>query len=113
MNEIEHDDFVLINVLSPEQFNEKHIRTSINVPAANADFVETVEEVAGSKDRKVVVYCASFDCDASPNAARKSGGSRFYAGVRLPGRHPRLVRTKTIAVTRDRPICRRRTYQML
>lgn len=81
MNEIEHDDFVLINVLSPEQFNEKHIRTSINVPAANADFVETVEEVAGSKDRKVVVYCASFDCDASPNAARKleeAGFTRVY-----------------------------------
>lgn len=77
MNETEHDDFVLINVLSPEQFNEKHIRTSINIPAANTDFVDTVEEVAGSKDRKVVVYCADFDCDASPNAARKLEAAGF------------------------------------
>jgi len=77
MNEVEHDDFVLINVLSPEQFNKQHIRTSINIPHKNADFAETVEEVAGSKDRKVVVYCASVDCDASPTAAGKLEDAGF------------------------------------
>lgn len=71
MNEVEHEDFVLINVLSPEKFNERHIRTSINIPVASDDFVERVESVAGSKDRKIVVYCANFDCDASPKAAEK------------------------------------------
>ncbi|MEX2498867.1 MAG: rhodanese-like domain-containing protein [Wenzhouxiangellaceae bacterium] len=70
MNEQEHEDFVLINVLPRETFNEKHIRTSINIPVANSDFVEQVEAVTGSKQRKVVVYCANFDCDASPKAAK-------------------------------------------
>ena len=71
MNETQHEDFVLINVLPKEEFRKAHIRTSVNIPANNEQFVEHVEEVAGGKDRKVVVYCASFDCDASPHAAEK------------------------------------------
>ncbi|MYL23404.1 rhodanese-like domain-containing protein [Vreelandella massiliensis] len=71
MNETEHEDFVLINVLPREVFNEQHIRTSINIPVQDDDFVKKVEDVAGSKDRKIVVYCANFECDASPKAAEK------------------------------------------
>lgn len=81
MNEVEHEDFVLINVLPREKFNERHIRTSINIPVGSDDFVEQVESVAGGKDRKIVVYCANFDCDASPKAARKleeAGFSKIY-----------------------------------
>ena len=71
MNETQHEDFVLINVLPQEEFRKEHIRTSVNIPANNEQFVEHVEEAVGDKDRKVVVYCASFDCDASPRAAKK------------------------------------------
>jgi rhodanese-related sulfurtransferase len=71
MNEVEHEDFVLINVLPRKVFSDKHIRTSINIPVESDDFVERVESVVGHKDRKVVVYCANFDCDASPKAAKK------------------------------------------
>lgn len=81
MNEIDNEDFVLINVLPREAFNKQHIRTSINIPMASDDFVDRVESVAGSKDRKVVVYCANFDCDASPKAAKKleqAGFSKVY-----------------------------------
>ena len=59
MNETQHEDFVLINVLPQEEFKKAHIRTSVNIPANNEQFVEHVEEAAGSKERKVVVYCAS------------------------------------------------------
>lgn len=81
MNEVEHEDFVLINVLPREAFNKQHIRTSINIPVGSDDFVDQVESVAGGKDRKIVVYCANFDCDASPKAARKleeAGFSNIY-----------------------------------
>ena len=71
MNETNHEDFVLVNVLPREAFNERHIRTSINIPVDTDDFAELVESFAGRKDRKIVVYCANFDCDASPKAARK------------------------------------------
>lgn len=81
MNEQQKDDFVLINVLPREAFRKAHIRTSINIPHEDESFVEEVEKVAGGKDRKIVVYCASEDCDASPKAARKlddAGFQRVY-----------------------------------
>lgn len=77
MNEVNHDDFVLINVLPRDAFNKQHIRTSINIPFDAEDFVELVEQVAGSKDRKIVVYCASHECDASPKAAKKLEDAGF------------------------------------
>lgn len=77
MNEQQHDDFVLINVLPQKAFNEQHIRTSVNVPHERDDFTEMVETIAGRKDRKIVVYCASFDCDASPKAAKKLEAAGF------------------------------------
>lgn len=81
MNDQEHEDFVLINVLPPENFRKQHIRTSVNVPVKRDDFTDLVELLCAGKDRKVVVYCANFDCDASPNAARKledAGFKRVY-----------------------------------
>ena len=77
MNEANHEDFVLINVLGPDAFNEKHIRTSVNIPQEREDFPEMVKTVAGNKDRKVVVYCASHDCPASPKAAEKLENAGF------------------------------------
>ena len=77
MNETEHEDFVLINVLPRDAFNREHIRTSINIPVDEPSFLEQAEAVAGSKDRKIVVYCANFDCDASPKAAQKLEDAGF------------------------------------
>lgn len=81
MNEVDHEDFVLINVLPREAFNKKHIRTSINIPIGSDKFAERVESVAGTKDRKIVVYCANFECSASPKAAKRleqAGFSQVY-----------------------------------
>ncbi len=70
-------DFVLINVLAPEHFNRQHIPASINIPVDSDDFVENVERIAGNKGRDVVVYCASFVCDASSQAAEKLDQAGF------------------------------------
>lgn len=81
MNDMEHRDFVLINVLPKDAFNEQHIRTSINIPVESDDFIKKVELVAGDKERDIIVYCASTDCDASPKAAKKlekAGFSNIY-----------------------------------
>jgi rhodanese-related sulfurtransferase len=77
MNGQKKEDFVLINVLPRKAFREAHIRTSINVPHEDDGFETEVEKVAGGKDRKIVVYCASKDCDASPKAARKLDDAGF------------------------------------
>ena len=81
MNANHESDFVLINVLSPEDFNKEHIRTSINIPKSDPQFVDQVERVAAGKEREVVVYCANFDCPASMEAAQKldqAGFSNVY-----------------------------------
>src|SRR5690625_7892017 len=54
-----------------DSFNKEHIRSSVNVPVDEDNFTSRVEQIAGSKEREVVVYCASFDCDASTRAAEK------------------------------------------
>jgi len=65
------EDFLLINVLPAQSFKEAHIPGSINIPLEEADFEAQVEEVADDKNKKIVTYCASFDCHASRNAAEK------------------------------------------
>jgi len=81
MNGRNNQDFVLINVLPRDKFLSKHIRTSINIPGDDPNFAQQVEQVAGSKDREIVLYCANFDCPASAEAARKldeAGFKRVY-----------------------------------
>lgn len=81
MNEGDHEDFVLVNVLPRRAFNEAHIRTSVNVPVEDDDFAAQVERLAGTRDRKVVVYCADRACRASRRAAEAleaAGFTRVY-----------------------------------
>ncbi len=78
-------DFTLINVLPEAYFRQQHLPDSINVPLEHENFVREVEQAAGSKDAKIVVYCASLDCDASEQAARALEEAGFrnvydYAG---------------------------------
>ena len=62
----------LINVLPGQAFREKHIPGSINIPVEDGDFVQQVEEcLGGAKEKTVVVYCASTECPASEQAARR------------------------------------------
>jgi rhodanese-related sulfurtransferase len=73
----QHEDFVLIDVLPEEAFNDAHIPDSLNIPLRQADFESQVQNAAGSKEKKVVVYCAGFECDASRNAAKKLDDAGF------------------------------------
>ena len=90
------DDFLLIDVLGEKSFKQKHIPGSINVPLERKDFVDAIERIAGTKDRRIIVYCADEECSASPTAARKleaagfdqiidyEGGIGAWAGDSLP-----------------------------
>lgn len=71
------ESFSLINVLESEQFEKTHIPGSINIPVKSKDFVGEVEQIVGDKDAKIVVYCASFECTASPTAAKKLDQAGF------------------------------------
>lgn len=63
------EDYVLLDVLSEDSYNEGHIEGSESFPLEQID-----EETANStlsKDDNIIVYCGSFACHASTNAARK------------------------------------------
>lgn len=71
------DAVALINVLPAEYFEKTHIPGSISIPQDSEDFEAQVENVIGGKDVPVVVYCASYSCDASKKAALKLDRARF------------------------------------
>jgi Rhodanese-related sulfurtransferase len=58
---------VLINVLSRDAHEARHIPGSVNVPV---DDIDRVEDLVPNKDEPIVVYCANADCTASPAAAQ-------------------------------------------
>ena len=65
--------YVLINVLRPTEFAAQHIPRSINVPVDDIDVLNDLY----SKDKEIILYCASAQCDASPRAARLLAASGF------------------------------------
>jgi len=67
----------LINVLAPGEFEKLHIPGSYNIPVADKNFIQKVEQRVNDKDAKVVVYCSNFNCTASPNAAKQLDKSGF------------------------------------
>jgi rhodanese-related sulfurtransferase len=69
--------FLLVNVLSEQAFEKQRIPDSINIPVDGDDFVQNVRDRAGSKDEKIVVYCASEECNASPRAAKQLTDAGF------------------------------------
>ncbi len=56
---------LLIDVREPEEFNAMHIASSINIPrgileaASEAGYDETNSELAGARDKNVIVICRS------------------------------------------------------
>ena len=61
-----NEDFILVDVLSPVSYEEEHIPGSINIP------LEDIEKKATKllkKDKTIVVYCGSFRCTMSSQAA--------------------------------------------
>lgn len=62
------EKFTLIEVLSPEEYMDKHLPRAINIPA---DSISEQIKQRFRPDQELIVYCASKECNASPNAAKK------------------------------------------
>jgi len=64
----------LLDVRRPESYNKGHLPGAVNIP------LNEVESRAGElceKNDPIVVYCGSFDCTLSPQAARILSELRF------------------------------------
>lgn len=61
------EKLVLLNVLTRESFERVRLPNSVNIPV---DELEVRAEKELDKKVEIVVYCASFECHASPDACR-------------------------------------------
>ena len=62
-----NEEFKLVEVLKEQSYKEGHIQGAINIPA------DSLKDEAPKKLKKtdrIVVYCASYQCHASTNAAK-------------------------------------------
>jgi rhodanese-related sulfurtransferase len=80
-----YNDLLLVNTLPPESFDKTKIPGSVNIPQDRDDFVARVEQQAGGKDQKVVVYCASAQCNSSECAAMKLDSAGFTSVLDYQG----------------------------
>ena len=62
-------DLLLVNVLNEAMHNEAHIPGSFNVPLEEPEFEVRVAELVGDTSRKLIVYGAGPESDASRTAA--------------------------------------------
>jgi len=69
------EDFVLVNVLSKDSFEARHVPTSINIPVDELEKRSPNE--LPDKNKEIIVHCASKMCTASPAAAKKLEGMGY------------------------------------
>jgi rhodanese-related sulfurtransferase len=72
---------LVVNVLEPADFDDAHIKGSINVP------LENLESAAAGwpKNTRVVVYCVNYMCTSSLDGVRKLGQLGFKDAVAYEG----------------------------
>lgn len=75
----------LVNTLPAEAFEDTKIPGAINVPLESHDFAARVEQETGGKNKPVIVYCASEQCDSSEKAADKLESAGFTTVLRYTG----------------------------
>ena len=61
------EDFRLVEVLKEDSYKEGHIPGAINIPVEN---LKAEAQKHFQKTDKIIVYCTSYQCHASTNAAK-------------------------------------------
>ena len=61
--------FELIDVLPKESYEGRHLPKAKSIPVN--ELADRAEKELSDKEKEVVVYCASKECQASPTAAKK------------------------------------------
>jgi rhodanese-related sulfurtransferase len=61
------DLFTLVEILPETAYQHEHLPGAINLPPDRVK--ESAPQVLPDKGAEIIVYCASFDCDASDTAA--------------------------------------------
>jgi len=78
-------DLPIINTLPRDAFDETRIPGAISIPQDEPEFADRVARAAGAKDKKLVVYCASAECDSSEKATGKLEEAGFTSVLTYKG----------------------------
>ncbi len=62
------EDYVLLDVLSAESFNNAHIPGAKSFPLGDINSASAEKKI--SKESKIIVYCGGYSCQASTVAAK-------------------------------------------
>ena len=65
-----HEDFILVETLPEEYYNDWHLPGAINVPLDD-NFDDQIQQLIPDKGQGVVVYCMNLECDMSPKAGTR------------------------------------------
>ncbi len=76
---------LVLDVLPKVAFDKDHIEGAHNVPMDSPNFLRDVERLAGTKSKKIVVYCGSDACGTSGDAAKKLTAAGHSDVVRYEG----------------------------
>ena len=88
------DDFVLVDVLSEESYQNEHIAGAINIPVRS--IVKQAHRMLPNKLQEIVCYCTNFSCATSQVACelledmgytkerRYQGGLEDWKDAHLP-----------------------------
>ena len=79
------ENVTLVNTLAADYFEKTRIPGAVNVPLEDSNFAARVEQETGGKDKPVVVYCASEQCNSSEKAATKLEQAGFTDVSRYTG----------------------------
>jgi rhodanese-related sulfurtransferase len=79
------NNFLLIDTLGDESYRRAHLPQAVSISAKEDDFVDRVEEAVADKNQEVIVYCGSFDCGLSPQAAQQLVDAGFTNVVDYEG----------------------------
>lgn len=66
-NDSNSDGYALVNVLDPDLYERQHIVNSINIPRSELGKFEQRYD----RDKEIIVYCASRECETSAEVARE------------------------------------------
>jgi rhodanese-related sulfurtransferase len=57
MERVANNDWLLIDVRSPQEFDQGHIPGAVNMPHENIN--DYISELEGHKDKPIIIYCQS------------------------------------------------------
>ncbi len=78
-------DLLLIDVLPPEYFAEKHIEGAVNAPVYELAFLEYIQKLTSDKQKTIVVYNERPHSLAAADAAMKLAKAGYKDVYEFPG----------------------------